>query len=240
MPDSSTRRSGVSAMAGSYAAGQSTPPARSIASSAIRLPDSMCVRTADSARASSPASKASTMARCSRARYSPPSSRPPPDHLHHQVHRELPVEPGQHRVAGQVDLVLVERRVRGVPFLLRDRGLGRLHENPKADELRTSDRPDRARRRVQLERQPDVVALDERGRRHGRHVVAAARLDRQQPLGDEARERVVDGAARDTELGRELVQAELGPGAGIAPEHALPRASRRPARSGSCAAASSP
>ena len=45
------------------------------------------------------------------------------DHLHHQVDRQLPVEAREQRVAGEIDLVLVEGGVRGVPLGVRD-GLG--------------------------------------------------------------------------------------------------------------------
>ena len=54
-----------------------TPPERSSAPSAMALPDSMCVLIASCAAPRSRASNASTIARCSRARYSPPSSLPP-------------------------------------------------------------------------------------------------------------------------------------------------------------------
>jgi len=43
------------------------------------------------------------------------------DHLHHQVHRELAIEPREERVSREVDLMLVESRIRGVPLLVGDR-----------------------------------------------------------------------------------------------------------------------
>ena len=53
---------------------------------------------------------------------------PAADHLHHQVHGQLAVEAREQRVAGEVDLVLVERGVRCVPLLVRDRGVGRVEQ----------------------------------------------------------------------------------------------------------------
>ncbi len=131
------------------------------------------------------------------------------DHLHHQVDRELAVEAREQRVAGEVDLVLVEGGVRRVPLGVRDGLGGRLVQLAEAAQLVAVDAADRALRRLQLERQPDVVAV--RDRRFGQrgHVVAAPRLDRQQALGDEPRQGVVDRAARDAERRGQLVQAHL-------------------------------
>ena len=144
------------------------------------------------------------------------------DHLHHQVHRQLPVHMREHPVAREVDLELVEGSVRGVPFLLRDRRFRLLHQRPEAAEARRVDGADGPLRRMQLERQPDVVPVVHGRGRHRRDVVAAARLDREEPLRDESGESVVHGAAGDAELGCELVQAQLRPGPRIAPEYALP------------------
>ena len=71
------------------------------------------------------------------------------------------------------------------------------------------DDAERALRREELECQADVVSLRERARGHGCDVVPAPRPHREQPLGDEARQRVVDRAPGDAELGGERVQAEL-------------------------------
>src|SRR5207342_709952 len=48
--------------------------------------------------------------------------------LHHQVHGQLPVEARELRVAGEIDLILVECRVRRVPFRVRDRVRSRIEE----------------------------------------------------------------------------------------------------------------
>ena len=214
---------------------QSTPPARSIASSAIRLPDSMCVRIACWAAGRSRGLEGlhdrPVLAGEVLAALEPAAA----DHLHHQVHRQLPVDVREHRVAGEVDLELVEGGVRRVPFLLGDRRLRLLHQRPEAVEPRRIDGADGALRRVQLEREPDVVAVADRRRRHGRDVVAAPRLDREEPFGDEPGEGVVHRAARDAELGRELVQAQLRARARDRAGARAAGASRRPARSGSCA-----
>ena len=136
-----------------------------------------------------------------------------PDHLHHQVDGEVAVEAGEQRVRREVDLVLVEGGVRGVPARVRDGRDGLLVQLPEAAQLVAADPPDGRLRRLQLERQPDVVALRDRRPGQRRHVVAAARLDGEETLCDESGEGVVDGAARDAELGRELVQAHLLAGA---------------------------
>ena len=57
------------------------------------------------------------------------------DHLHHQVHRQLPVHVREHAVACEVDLELVERRIGRIPLLLRDRRLRFLHQRPEALEV---------------------------------------------------------------------------------------------------------
>ena len=84
---------------------------------------------------------------------------PAADHLHHQVHGQLAVEAREERVSGEVDLVLVEGGVRGVPLLVRDRGVGGVEQLGEALELGCLEPTDRALRREQLEREPHVVAL---------------------------------------------------------------------------------
>ena len=64
------------------------------------------------------------------------------DDLHHQVHGQLAVEAREERVPGEVDLVLVERGVRGVPLLVRDRGVGRLERAGEPRERLVLDAPD--------------------------------------------------------------------------------------------------
>ena len=88
---------------------------------------------------------------------------------------------------------------------------------PELLELPARDASDRPLGCVQLEREPHVVSLRERLRRHGRDVVAAPRADGEKPLGHEPRQRVVDGAPRDAELGGELMEAQLraGPGSRV-------------------------
>ena len=132
--------------------------------------------------------------------------------LHHQVHRQVAVEAGEERVSGKVDLVLVERGVRGVPLLVRDRLLGRVRERGERFDLRLLEPSHRALRRQQLQREPHVVALGQRLGGDGRDEVAAPRLHGEQALRDEARQRVVHRAARDAELVREGVQADLASG----------------------------
>ncbi len=76
-------------------AGQSTPPARSIASSAIRLPDSMCVRIACwvcRQVAGLEGLDDRAMLACQILASLEPAAA---DHLHHQVHRQLPVRCGR-------------------------------------------------------------------------------------------------------------------------------------------------
>ena len=90
--------------------------------------------------------------------------------------------------------------------------------------------PDRALGRVQLERQPNVVPLATACARDRRDVVAAPRLDGQEPFGDESRQRVVHGAARDAELGGELVQEQLRARARARGAASAAAASRTPAR----------
>ena len=131
------------------------------------------------------------------------------DHLHHQVDRELAVEAREQGVAGEVDLMLVEGGVRRVPLRVRDRVGGRVVELAEAAQLGAADLADGALGRLQLEREPHVVALRDRRLGQRRDVVAAPRLHGQQALGDEPRQRVVDGAARDTERRGQLVQAHL-------------------------------
>ena len=146
------------------------------------------------------------------------------DHLHHQVHRQLAIDVREHLVAGEIDLELVERGVGRVPLLLRDRRLGLLHQRAEAVELRAG-RPTPTVRSAACSssaRRTSYPSTDGR-RRHRRDVVAAARLDREQALRDEARQRVVHRAARDAELGRELVQAQLRARARVAAQHALPQ-----------------
>jgi hypothetical protein len=87
---------------------------------------------------------------------------PAPDDLHHQVHRELAVEAGEQRVSGEVDLVLVEGRVRRVPLPVRD-GVGRrVEERAERLQLGVPQPPDRALGGVELEREADVVPLCQR------------------------------------------------------------------------------
>ena len=81
------------------------------------------------------------------------------DHLHHQVDREVAVEARQERVAGEVDLVLVEGGVRRVPLGVRDGLGGRLVQLAEAAQLVRPTRPTARLRRLQLERQPHVVPL---------------------------------------------------------------------------------
>ena len=134
---------------------------------------------------------------------------------------ELAVEPREELVAREVDLRLVERGVRRVPLLVRDR-LDRRDVAPsQVGDLLVRGGVDRDVRRVELEREPHLVALEQRLRRHGRDEVAAARLDAQEALGDETRQRVVHRASRHAELRRELVQAELRAGAGVAGQDPL-------------------
>jgi hypothetical protein len=131
------------------------------------------------------------------------------DHLHHEVHRQLAVEAREQRVPREVDLVLVERRVRGIPLLVRDRRVGCREQLGEAVEVADADGADRTLGREQLQREPDVVSLRDCLRGHGRDVVAASRPDGQETFGDETGQRMVDGAPRDAELRREDVQAEL-------------------------------
>ena len=76
------------------------------------------------------------------------------DHLHHQVHREVAVEAGEQRVAGQVDLVLVEGGVGRVPLRVRDGAAVRPSSSRKrrsssrADLVRPPTRPPGARARA--------------------------------------------------------------------------------------------
>ena len=171
-----------------------------------------------------------------RARLQPAAA----DHLHHQVDRELPVEAREERVAGEVDLMLVEGRVRGVPLLVGDGRGRRLQQLAEPLEARSGDPADGCLGRVQLERPADVVALDECRRGQRVDVVAAARLDREQALGDEPGEGVVDGAAGDAEIGGELVQAELRARSRAPGGRAGASDPRRPARSGSPGSPSRP
>ena len=77
--------------------------------------------------------------------------------------------------------------------------------------------------RVQLEREPDLVALDEHPRRDRADEVTPPGLDREETLGDETCQRVVDGAAGDAQLRGQLVQAELLSGTVLAREDAAPQ-----------------
>ena len=103
----------------------------------------------------------------------------------------------------------MEGGVRGVPLLVRDRVRRRVETRAEAGDLLVGRGVHRDVCGMRLERQPDVVPLEERSSRDRGDEVPAARLDGQQPLGDEARQRVVDGAPRDPQLGGELVEAEL-------------------------------
>ena len=125
------------------------------------LPDSMCVLIASCAAGEvarlERVDDRAVLAREVLATLEPAAA----DHLHHQVHGQLAVDVREHLVAGEIDLELVEGRVGGIPFLLRDRRLGLLHQGPEAIELRAVDRADRELGRVQLERQPHVVPVDD-------------------------------------------------------------------------------
>ena len=147
----------------------------------------------------------------------------PADHLHHQVHGELPVEAREERIAGEIDLVLVERCVGGIPLLVRDRGVGALEELGEAGQLRRVEAADRALGSEELECEPHVVALGHRARRHRGDEVTASRSHGEQALGDEPRERVMNGTAGDSQLGRERVEAELVSGGLLPREHSHPQ-----------------
>ena len=82
-------------------------------------------------------------------------------------------------------------------------------ELPEPGQLGRTETPYRALRRVKLEGAAYVVPFLERVRGDRRHVVAAPSLHGEETLGDETRERVVHRAARNPELGRQLVQAQL-------------------------------
>ena len=98
------------------------------------------------------------------------------------------------------------------------------HERDRSSAICSSvDGADRDVGRVQLEREAHVVPLEQRVGGDRRDEVAAARLDGQQALRDEAGQRVVHGAPRDAELGRELVQAQLRARPRIARRTALPQ-----------------
>ncbi len=189
---------------------QSTPPARSIASSAMLRPVSMCSRIARCGGSRSPAGERLDDPAVLGDEVRMALDVAAADHLHHQVDGQLAVEPREQRVTGEVDLVLVERRVRRVPLLVRDRRVRRRRADPsKRRAGRCSSCSDRALRGEELECQAHVVALRERTRGHGRDVVPAPRPHGEQPLGDEARQRVMHGASGHAELGRERVQAQL-------------------------------
>ena len=102
------------------------------------------------------------------------------DHLHQQVHRQLAVEAREQRVAGEVDLELVEGGVRGVPLLVRDRG----RRSPRAaSRKRVRARPRSIRPTVRSAACSSSASRTsypsaQRLRRHGRDVVAAASLAR--------------------------------------------------------------
>ena len=188
-----------------------TPPERAAgaldASSAMRRPVSTC-RAIAARAAAAVASSASTIARCSVTRYSPRSTR----------RRGSPASSGSPRARGRS--ARGARCPRGRPA---SRGRRRSRRpTPRARSPRPSRRaaPEPAicssdavstatSAAWELEREPDVVALEERLARDRGDEVAAPGLDGQEPLGHEPRERVVHGAARDAELGRELVEAEL-------------------------------
>ena len=82
---------------------------------------------------------------------------------------------------------------------------------------------DRALGGEELECEPHVVALGHRARRHRRDEVTASRSHGEQALGDEPRERVMNGTAGDSELGREHVEAELASGRLLPREHSHPQ-----------------
>ena len=130
------------------------------------FPDSMCVLIASCAAARSPAVEGvddrAVLAGEVLATLEPAAA----NHLHHQVHGQLPIDVREHLVRGEIDLELVEGGVGGIPLLLRDRRLGLDHQRPEPVELRAVDRADGALGRVQLERQAHVVPVDERLRRH--------------------------------------------------------------------------
>jgi len=97
-----------------------------------------------------------------------------------------------------------------------DRLDGRLVTPPEGGDLLARGGVDRDVGGVELEGEAYLVALDQRVGVHGRDEVAAPRLHGQKPLGHEPRQRVVDRAPRDAQLGGELVEAELRARAGIA------------------------
>ena len=232
MPESSTRRSecrhasilrrlaphgGARRQSGRDARAQSTPPARSIASSAIRSPD-VDVRPDRLLRGGrSPASNASTIApvlgargtRRPRAgrRGSPASSGSPTARGRSARACALPARSiwnswkaafAASHSSCEIASSVASHQASGSARAAPRRG-ARPCARRRAARARAARR---SRRRARLG--------------HGGHVVAAPRLHRQQALRDEPRQRVVHGAARDAELGRELVQAELGARPGLA------------------------
>ena len=101
--------------------------------------------------------------------------------------------------------------------------IGGVEELAEPRQLLGRQPPDRPLRGMQLERDAHVVPLLERVRGDRRHVVPAPGLHREEPFGDETRERVVHRAARHAQLGGELVQAQLLARAGGAGEDPLPQ-----------------
>ena len=95
------------------------------------------------------------------------------DHLHHQVHGELPVEAREERIARDVDLVLVERCVGGIPLLVRDRSVRSLEELGEAGQLRRVEAAARRRgARVRAARRsPRPLPAPSPARRSSRVVV---------------------------------------------------------------------
>ena len=88
---------------------------------------------------------------------------PAADHLHHQVDRELAVEAREELVPGEVDLGLVEGGVRGVPLLVRDRARPSRRTASGSVAICSSEAVSTATSAAwRLEREPDVVALEER------------------------------------------------------------------------------
>ena len=154
------------------------------------------------------------------------------DHLHHQVHRQLAVEAREQGVAGEIDLVLVEGGVRGVPLGVRDGLGGRLVQLAEAAQAVPSDPADRrsrprgARARA-ARRSPPRAPTRSAASRSSR----AATSRSGGPPRRAASARGGPGCGR-RRAGGQLVQAQLLAGAEL-PAQSRALASRRPARSGS-------
>ena len=136
------------------------------------------------------------------------------NHLHHQVHGQLPIDVREHLVPARSIWNSWKAALAASHSSCEIAASDSTISARNRSSFAPVDRADRALGRVQLEREAHVVPVDQRLRRHRRDVVPAARLDREQALRDEARQGMVHRAARDAELGRELVQAQLRAGPG--------------------------